>query len=105
MIPKDTWVKSKRSGGMRYITKHNKKDCFEDDGKISGQPASPYCHYDNYEAIIKTQEQLDRLVETTAMIGNIYYDDNMNYILIDWEKEYIKVTDINNLTIIERIKL
>ena len=50
-FPIGTWVKAKRSGGKRYVTRHNTKECFEDDGKVSGQAASAYCHYDNYEAL------------------------------------------------------
>lgn len=50
-FPVGTWVKAKRSGGVRYVTRPNNKECFEDDGKVSGQAASPYCHYNNYEAL------------------------------------------------------
>lgn len=50
-FPDGTWVKAKRSGGIRYITRQTNSECFEDDGKVSGQPASPYCHFDNYEAL------------------------------------------------------
>lgn len=50
-FPVGTWVKAKRNGDKRYVTRHSTKDCFEDDGKISGQPASSYCHYGNYEAL------------------------------------------------------
>ena len=50
-FPNGTWVKAKRSGGIRYVTRQTNSECFEDDGKMSGQAASPYCHYDNYEAL------------------------------------------------------
>ena len=46
-----TWVKAKRSCGIRYVTRQTNKECFEDDGKVSGQIPSPYCHYDNYEEL------------------------------------------------------
>ena len=50
-FPDGTWVKAKRSGGIRYVTRQTNSECFEDDGKLSGQAASPYCHYDDYEAL------------------------------------------------------
>jgi len=50
-FPSGIWVKAKRSGGIRYVTRQTNNECFEDDGKVSGQAASPYCHYDNYEAL------------------------------------------------------
>ena len=50
-FPDGTWVKAKRSGGVRYVTRQTNSKCFEDDSKMSGQAASPYCYYDNYEAL------------------------------------------------------
>ena len=55
--------------------------------------------------LIKTQEHLDRLVNNTLMIGNIYYDKKMNYIPIDWSKEYIKMINVDSKTMLERIQL
>ena len=56
------------------------------------------------ETLIKTQEHLDRLIKNTSMIGNIYYDNELNYISIDWKKEYVKmiINDRGN-TELERI--
>ena len=47
-----SWVVAKRSGGKRYVTRDSVKGCFEDDGKISLQSPSPYCHYDEYELVL-----------------------------------------------------
>lgn len=50
------WVKSKRGGSLRYVTRKISDTIFEDDGVISGQPSSPMCHYDNYEDLTKEEE-------------------------------------------------
>lgn len=50
-IPIGSWVKAKRSGGIRYITKQINKKCFEDDGKLSKQSPSIHCYYSNYEKL------------------------------------------------------
>ena len=55
--------------------------------------------------IIKSQENLNRLIEHTPMIGNIYYDVEMNYSSIDWESEYILIIDVNNKFTVERIMI
>jgi len=51
-FPDESWVKAKRSGGIRYVTRQTDNRCFEDDGKLSGQKPSPLCHNDNYELLI-----------------------------------------------------
>ena len=55
------------------------------------------------ETLIKTQEHLDRLVSNCAMYGNIYYDKDMNYTPINWNTEFIKMTDNNGHVTLERI--
>jgi len=57
------------------------------------------------EKILKTQEELDSVIKSEPMTGNIYYDKNMKYKPINWNKEFIKITNSNNTTIIERIKI
>ncbi len=49
IIPPNTWVRVKGGATLRYVTKANTKECFEDDGKVSAQSPSSYCHYKNYE--------------------------------------------------------
>lgn len=53
--------------------------------------------------LIKTQTELDNLIERTKMLGNIYFDAEMNYIPIDWNKEYIEKNTIDNRITLERI--
>ncbi len=48
-FPKGTWVKAKLNGIKRYVTGNRDSGCFYDDGKLSGQKQSIYCHYYNYE--------------------------------------------------------
>jgi hypothetical protein len=54
--------------------------------------------------LVKTENELKDRILLIPMIGNIYYDDDMNYIPIDWDIEYIKITKIENSTTVERIK-
>ena len=56
------------------------------------------------ETLIKTQEHLDTLIGQISMIGNIYYDKEMNYVSIDWNKEYIKMINNDRQITLERIK-
>jgi hypothetical protein len=46
----NTFVKCRRNGIKRFVTKMN-EHTFEDDGKISGQQPSRCCHYQNYAPI------------------------------------------------------
>jgi hypothetical protein len=55
------------------------------------------------KTLIKTQEHLNRLVEQTAMIGNIYYDNELKFIPIDWNKEYIRMINDNGKIELKRI--
>lgn len=50
IIPQNCFVISK-SGQIRFVTKHKNSDTFIDDGLISKQPPSNYCHYENYKQI------------------------------------------------------
>jgi hypothetical protein len=45
------WVKAKKSGGIRFITKITNSRYFEDDGKLSKQSPSPHCWFEDYEVI------------------------------------------------------
>ena len=47
----DAFVRCKKNGIISYITNKRSKDVFEDDGKVSGCEASPFCHYEHYEMI------------------------------------------------------
>jgi len=51
IIPENTWVVAKNSGGIRYVTKHISDTKFEDDGKLSKKAWSNSCYYENYEEI------------------------------------------------------
>lgn len=42
------WVKCKRNGAIRFITKVSGRGIFLDDGKNSGKKPSEYCHFENY---------------------------------------------------------
>lgn len=37
------------------------------------------------------------------MYGNVYYDNEMNYKPIDWDKQYIKMVDNNGHVTLQRI--
>jgi len=50
-IPVGSWVRAKNSCGIRYVTSDVSEHHFEDDGTVSGQPASASCHYKDYEII------------------------------------------------------
>ena len=57
---------------------------------------------------VTSQEQLDDLIASIPMIGNVYYrvdeyGSPIEYIPIDWKKEYVLITIINNNTTLERI--
>jgi len=55
--------------------------------------------------IIHAQEELDNKISIIPMIGNIYYDDNMEYVSIDWDKEYIEIKDsLGHITVERKIK-
>lgn len=51
-FPTGSWVKCKNNDFIRYVTKNTNKRCFEDDGLLSGLPASPSCYYDKYELFL-----------------------------------------------------
>lgn len=57
------------------------------------------------KTFITTQEQLDELIKTIPMIGNIYYNDEMEYVEIDWKIENVQMTKTNNNIILTRFKL
>ena len=81
MIKEHHFVKAKRSGGIRYVTKIRNAVYFEDDGKVSGQPPSSHCHISEYEYYeLKTpfkhknmteneQKLFDVLVEVQDIVG------------------------------------
>ena len=54
--------------------------------------------------IVKTQSHLDELVKITPMIRNIYYDDDMEYVSINWEDEHIEINKVKNSIIVKRVK-
>ncbi len=47
----NSFVRCKRNGIIRYITKNGWGGVFEDDGEVSGCKPSPFCHYEHYEMI------------------------------------------------------
>jgi hypothetical protein len=47
----NAFVKCKKNGAIRYITKEHDNERFEDDGNISECTPSPYCWYENYVMI------------------------------------------------------
>lgn len=55
------------------------------------------------ETIIKTQKLLDNLIEHCPMYANIYYDNQMNFIPIDWNNEYIQMIDDDGHVTLKRI--
>lgn len=57
------------------------------------------------KTLITTQEQLDELIKTIPMIGNIYYNDEMEYVEIDWKVENVQMIKTNNNIILTRFKL
>ncbi len=68
-----TWVRAKRSGGIRYVSKDSTKPgCFLDDGKVSGKFPSPYCHYNDYEILDKDPYQ--ELFEMETELDIAYLD-------------------------------
>ena len=58
-------------------------------------------------SIITTQEELDSFIANTPMIANIYYNEQMEYVPINWDIEKVSVTyDKNqNHTTIERLMI
>lgn len=48
-------VKAKSSGSVRYVTSLSVMSHFKDDGKISRQQPSDYCHLDNYDQMTKEE--------------------------------------------------
>ncbi len=47
----NAFVRCKRNGTIRYITKNGWGGVFEDDGEVSGCKPSPFCHYEHYDMI------------------------------------------------------
>ena len=58
IMPDNTWVRSKISGSLRYVTQQTDKYRFLDDGKKSKQKSSLNCWYGNYKPI-----DLDDIIE------------------------------------------
>lgn len=60
-FPDGTWVKCKTTGAVRYVTRQTNKDCFEDDGELSGKPSATLCHNDNYQKFITPMKNQTKL--------------------------------------------
>ncbi len=50
--PIGSWVRCKRWDAYRFVSRHNGKRYFEDDGITSKLSPSPHCYYRNYELFI-----------------------------------------------------
>lgn len=59
-IKENTWVKCVRNDELRYVTRYNGKDMFEDDGTVSGQSPSPWCHDEHYEPVVEPVERVNK---------------------------------------------